>query len=148
MVLAVVVSGWNSSRRGWDLSGDNLGYYIGCKSTEEKNLRTENTKYISLLSRFVPIRLPALAPSACAPPATPLAPTLVGNCWNCFSPLRCGAPTEATPQQRQRQQHRGEQRHGNGNGKGILVTTVWRSSIAASFALFLLHSYILLDSCE
>ena len=42
----------------------------GCKSTEETNLRTENTKYISLLPRFVPIRLPALVPPACAPPAT------------------------------------------------------------------------------
>ena len=67
-------------------------------------------------------------------------------CWNCFSPLRCGAPTEATPQQRRRQKRCGEQRHSNGNGKGILATTAWYSSIAASVAFFLLHSYILLDS--
>jgi len=72
--------------------------------------------------------------------------TVLDMCWNCFSPLRCGAPTEATPQQRRRQQRRGEQRHGNDNGKGILVTTAWHSSIAASFALFLLYSYILLHS--
>jgi len=70
------------------------------------------------------------------------------NCWNCFLSLWFGALTEATPQQRRRQQRCGEQRHGNGNGKGILVTTAWRSSIAASFALFLLHSYILLHSIE
>jgi len=38
-----------------------------------------------------------------------------GACWNCFSPLRCGVPTEATPQQRRRQQRRGEQCHSNGN---------------------------------
>ena len=76
-----------------------------------------------------------------------------GVCWNCFSPLRRGAPTEATPQQRRRQQRRrqqrcGEQRHSNGNGKGILVRTAWHSSIAASFAFFLPHSYILLHSSE
>jgi len=71
-----------------------------------------------------------------------------GVCWNCFSPLRCGAQTEATPQQQRRQQRHGEQRHGNDNGKGILVTTAWHSSIAASFALFLLYSYILLHSIE
>jgi len=71
-----------------------------------------------------------------------------GVCWNCFLPLRCGAPTEATPKQQRRQQHHGEQRHGNDNGKGILVTTAWHSSIAASFALFLLYSYILLHSME
>jgi len=71
-----------------------------------------------------------------------------GVCWNCFSPLRCGAPTEATPQQQRWQQRHGEQRHGNDNGKGILVTTAWHSSIAASFALFLLYSYILLHSIE
>ena len=33
------------------------------------------------------------------------------RCWNCFSPLRRGAPTEATQQQRRRQQ-----RHSNGDG--------------------------------
>jgi len=62
-------------------------------------------------------------------------------CWNCFSPLRRGAPTEATPQQR-----RWQQRHSNGNGKGILVTTAWHSSIAASFVFFLLDCNILLHS--
>jgi len=69
-------------------------------------------------------------------------------CWNCFSPLQCGAPTEATPQQQWRQQRHGEQRDGNDDGKGILVTTAWHSSIAVSFALFLLYSYTLLHSIE
>jgi len=69
-------------------------------------------------------------------------------CWNCFSSLRCGAPTEATPQQQWRQQRHGEQRDGNDDGKGILVTTAWHSSIAVSFALFLLYSYTLLHSIE
>ena len=68
-------------------------------------------------------------------------------CWNCISTLRCGMPKEAKPQLWRWQQRRGEQRHGNGNGKGILVTTAWHSSIA-SFALFLLDSYILLHSIE
>jgi len=53
---------------------------------------------------------------------------------------------EATPQQRRRQKRCGEQRHSNGNGKGILAVTAWYSSIAASVAFFLLHSYILLES--
>ena len=34
------------------------------------------------------------------------------------------------------------------NGKGILVMTSWRSSIAVSFAFFLLNSYTLLHSIE
>jgi len=49
-------------------------YLQGCKSTEEKNLRTENTKYISLLPRFVPIRLRAHCFSSSG-----VRSTLVGN---------------------------------------------------------------------
>jgi len=60
------------------------------------------------------------------------------------SPLRCGAPVEASPQQRRRQQRCGEQWHSNGSGKGIPATTAWHSLIAASSAFFLLSFYILL----
>ena len=63
-------------------------------------------------------------------------------CWNCFSPLRRGAPVEASPQQRRRQQRCGEQWHSNGSGKGILATTAWHSLIAASLAFFLLFFFI------
>jgi len=44
--------------------------------------------------------------------------------------------------ERRRQQRCRKQR------RGSLVTTAWRSSIAASFAFFLLYSYILLHSIE
>jgi len=60
------------------------------------------------------------------------------------SPLRRGAPVEASPQQRRRQQCCGEQWHSNGSGKGIPATTAWHSLIAASSAFFLLSLYILL----
>jgi len=67
---------------------------------------------------------------------------MLGYCWNCFSPLRCGAPTEATPQQRRRQKRCGEQRHSNGNGKGILATTAWYSysSVRRILSSTLLHT--------
>jgi len=65
-----------------------------------------------------------------------------GVCWNCFSPLRRGAPVEVSPQQRRRQQRCGEQWHSNGSGKGILATTAWHSLIAASLAFFLLFFFI------
>jgi len=64
------------------------------------------------------------------------------------SPLRRGAPVEASPQQRRRQQRCGEQWHSNGSGKGILATTAWHSPIAASLAFFLLSFYILLHNRE
>ena len=60
------------------------------------------------------------------------------------SPLRRGAPLEASPQQQRRQQRCGEQWHSNGSGKGISATTAWHSLIAASSAFFLLSLYILL----
>ena len=52
------------------------------------------------------------------------------------SPLRRGAPVEASAQQRRRQRCE-EQWHSNGSGKGILATTAWHSLIAASLAFFL-----------
>jgi len=64
------------------------------------------------------------------------------------SPLRRGAPVEASPQQRRRQQSCGEQWHSNGSGKGILATTAWHSPIAAPLAFFLLSFYILLHNRE
>jgi len=55
------------------------------------------------------------------------------------SPLRRGAPVEASPEQRRRQQRCGEQWHSNGSGKGILATTAWHSFFFLSIYFFIVE---------